>query len=351
MKFMKDNFIFLFRAFVGGAVAVSLFANICPERAEAAETKRKAGMIDERGSQGEKRFGKKLFEIPIGTEENQVGLLRSGGNKVPFGMYFGPSSCAVDGSEKLYMIDCRNHRVTVFNIKEGGSFLKSMSYFTDKDHASTMADIAIGADGSFFLADTKNKSIVKFSSLGLPEAVFGAPETGKFTGVKQPGEIAVDKKGGVYARDFSEGTIYKFGPDGKFAGELKNSSGLYFTSKNAHPFYEFHEDSKSWKIFMESETGATEKMIYEIKRDSATQNIQFVGIDREDNIFVKSFTPGKITILKISQDGKLIAEFSGHNEPEFDTSRYFFVNPASGAVYAIRYNGKALEIDEMEAIK
>ncbi len=351
MKFMKDNLIFLFRAFVGGAVAASLFVNIYPGRAEAAETKRKAGMIEDHGAAGEKRFGKKLFEIPVGTEENQVGLLRSGGNKVPFGMYFGPSSCAVDGSERLFMIDCRNQRVTVFNLKEGGSFLKSMSYFTDKDHASTMADIAVGADGSFFLADAKNKNIVKFSSLGMPEAVFGAPEPGKFAGIKQLGEIAVDKKGSVHARDFSEGIVYKFAQDGKFAGELKRSAGLYFTSKNEHPFYEFHEDSRSWKIFMESEAGETGKMIYEIKRGSPTQNIQFVGIDREDNIFVKSFIPGKITILKISQDGKLAGEFSGHNEPEFDTSRYFFVNPATGTVCAIRYNGKAVEIDEMEAIK
>ncbi|HNY13023.1 MAG TPA: hypothetical protein PKK26_15660 [Candidatus Wallbacteria bacterium] len=350
MSFMKDNFIFLFKAFIGGAVTVGLMTGTFPKHA-AAEVKRRPGMIEDQAASGEKRFGKKLFEIPIGTDETQLGLLRSGGNKIPFGMYYGPSSCAVDENEKLYVIDCRNHRVTVFNLKEGGSFLKSINYFTDRDHASTMADIAVAADGSFFLADSKNKNIVKFSSLGMPEAVFGAPEPGKFAGLKQLGEIAVDKKGNVYARDFSEGAVYKFGPDGKFAGELKKSAGLYFTAQNAHPFYEFHEDSKSWKIFMESEAGETQKMIYELKRESQTQNIQFIGIDREDNIFLKSFTPGKITVLKISREGKRLAEFSGHNEPGFDTTRYFFVNPAKGSVYAIRYNGKAVEIDEMENAK
>ncbi|MEZ7892727.1 MAG: hypothetical protein QMC67_13365 [Candidatus Wallbacteria bacterium] len=292
-------------------------------------------------------YGKKIAEFTVGTEENQIGLLRSADNAVPYGMFNGPSSFFMDNDEVLYVVDCVNHKVTVFDGKKEFSFIKSINYFTDKEHVSLITDIFAAKDGSVYLADTKNKSAVKFSSLGMPEMVFGAPVKDKFNGLKQADEISADNDGNVYVRDYSQEKIFKFSPDGKFAGEMNSNSCLYFNKKNENPMYQFDAESKSWKLYFEKSGVEITRFIHEIKKESPEQNMQIIGLDKSSNIYVKIFKQGKITVLKLSSEGKLLAEYKGHNDPGFDMTRYFFVNPVKETVYAVRYNKKNIEINEL----
>ncbi len=291
----------------------------------------------------------KVVEFETGTEENRIGVLKTHTGKVPFGMFNAPSSFFVDEKQNLYVIDCRNYRVSVFDLKEKCDFVKSINYFTDKDHIAHMIDLAVTPDGSIYLGDNKNLSVVKFSSLGIPEAVFGAKEK-EFPGLKQINEIAVDKKNVLYVKDYVQRKIFKFASSGgksSYDGEIAFTSGLCFFSDNAHPYFEFHEDSKSWKVFAAMADGEVEKMITEIKRESPDQNIQFIGIDSADNLYVKSFARGAIEIIRVSRDGKIVEKFAGHNQPDFDATRFFFVNPVKKSVYAVKYNGKNIQIDEL----
>lgn len=315
---------------------------------EKEELKKVKARIGAAAAQGETAgFGRKIVEFETGTEENRIGLLKTHGGKVPFGMFNGPSSFAVDEKRRLYVVDCRNYRVSVFDLKDKGNFLKSISYFTDKDHLAHMIDIAVGKDGAVYLADNKNMSVVKFSSLGLPEKVFGAKEK-EFSGFKQLNEIAVDKKENLYVKDYARQKVFVFTPGAKYTCEISIDSGLCFFSDNAHPWFEYHEDSKSWKIFAAYENGEVEKQIIEIKRESPDQNIQFIGVDLADHLYIKIFSRGAIEIIRVSRDGKSLEKFAAHNRPDFDATRFFFVDPAAPAVYAPRFNGNNIQIDELE---
>ena len=309
----------------------------------------KARINDSAAQNLKSKPGRKIVEFETGTEENRIGVLKTHSGKVPFGMFNGPSSFFVDEQEHLYVIDCKNYRVSVFDINDECNFIKTINYFTDRHHISHMIDIAVTPDGSVFLGDNKNLSVVRFSSLGLPEKVFGAKEK-EFGGFRQVNEIAVDKKNNLYVKDYVQHKIFLFSPAGGYTCEISIDSGLCFFSDNAHPYFEFHEDSKSWKIFAAFEDNEVEKMIIEIKRESPDQNIQFIGTDNADNLYIKSFTRGDIEIIRVSRDGKKIEKFAAHNRPDFDTTRYFFVNPVKKTVYAVKYNGSNIQIDELEKI-
>ena len=295
------------------------------------------------------KTGRKIVEFETGTGENRIGILKTHSGKVPFGMFNAPSSFFVDEKEHLYVIDCKNYRVSVFDINDGCNFIKTINYFTDRDHISHMIDIAVTPDGSVFLGDNKNLAVIKFSSLGLPEKAFGAKEK-QFRGLRQVNEIAVDKKYNLYVKDYVQQKIFLFTPAGAYTAEISIDSGLCFFSDNAHPYLEFHEDSASWKIFAAFEDGEVEKMIIEIKRESPDHNIQFIGTDNAGNLYVKSFARGDIEIIKVSRDGKKIEKFAAHNRPDFDTTRYFFVNPVKQTVYAAKYNGNNIQIDQLDKI-
>ncbi|EKD68602.1 MAG: NHL repeat containing protein [uncultured bacterium] len=333
----------LFTIFVTASNGVSLAG-----ASEKEELKKVRTRIGDSAAQNQKnKFGRKLVEFETGTEENQLGLLKTHSGKIPFGMFNAPSSFVVDEKRRLYVIDCRNYRVSVFNIDDKCNFIKTINYFTDREHIAHMIDVAVTKDGSVYLGDNKNLAVVKFSSLGLPEKVFGAKEK-EFSGFKQVNEIAVDKKGNLYVKDHVQQKVFQFSGDAKYTCEISIDSGLCFFSDNAHPYLEFHEDSKSWKIFAAFEDGEVEKMITEIRRESPDQNIQFTGVDSADRLYIKSFARGAIEIIRVSRDGKKIEKFAAHNQPDFDTTRFFFVDSAAGSVYAARFNGKNIQIDELE---
>ena len=311
---------------------------------------------DGRISDGEKNarnagFGIKIAEVPIGTAENQLGIVRDPEKGVPFGMFYGPSSFFADRAGRIFIIDCLNYRVLALDRKNGFIRDKGLSYFTDEEHSSMMSDIFVDDSGFVYLGDFRNHCVIKFSPAGEPVAAYGAPEAGKFKGIGQVDEIACDRKGRLFVRDHSAHAVYMFGSDGKYCGEIKFGAGLYFTSDNLHPFVEFHDDDRTWKIYLENEKGETVRFIHQIAMESKEQNVQLIGIDNEDNVYVKVFRFEGITIHKIGRDGKPSAVYAAHNEPGFDTTRYFFVDGSRGAVLAARFNGKNIEINEMERSK
>ncbi len=143
----------------------------------------------------------------IGTEQGQF--------NTPHGIAIGP-----DGS--IYVADSRNNRIQKFSPE--GKFLLSWGSFASVDTGNAPGGtfnepwgVAVAQDGSVFVADTWNHRIQKFTADGEFIKMWGEPglaetET-RFWG---PRGIAVDLDGKVYITDTGNNRVVIFDNDGSY---------------------------------------------------------------------------------------------------------------------------------------
>ncbi len=133
---------------------------------------------------------------------------------------------APDGT--FYVADSRNHRILHFDAE--GNFLRSWGsvspgcpYFTANPPPNVPSDtfcepwgVAVGPDGSVYVADTWNSRILKFTPDGrflLAWGTYGAPERpDTFWG---PRGLTVDAQGRVYVADTGNKRIVVFDSQGR----------------------------------------------------------------------------------------------------------------------------------------
>src|SRR5207253_981284 len=84
--------------------------------------------------------------------------------------------------------------------------------------------IAIGADGTVFVADTANHRVQRFSSAGDPLGPWGAIGSGPGEFIT-PSSVALDEQGNLYVTDTGNHRLVKLGPDGT---PLADWSGFRF---------------------------------------------------------------------------------------------------------------------------
>jgi predicted membrane-bound mannosyltransferase/DNA-binding beta-propeller fold protein YncE len=134
-----------------------------------------------------------------------------------------PRSIAFAPDGTFYVADSRNHRILHFD--QEGAFLRAFGTFGASDYATqTMAPegyfnepwgVAVGPDGSVYVADTWNNRIQKFTAQGQFVTMwgqFGAAETpNHFWG---PRGVAVDQQGRVYITDTGNKRVVIFDSNG-----------------------------------------------------------------------------------------------------------------------------------------
>ncbi len=136
------------------------------------------------------------------------------------GNFESPRDVAVGRDGSLYVADTRNHRVQKFDA--AGGFLLSWGSFCCVEGAAAGPGqfnepwgIAVGPDGSVYVADTWNHRVQKFDANGgyiTAWGFFGQAETADaFWG---PRDIAVDGQGRVYVADTGNKRIAVFDADG-----------------------------------------------------------------------------------------------------------------------------------------
>jgi predicted membrane-bound mannosyltransferase/DNA-binding beta-propeller fold protein YncE len=144
-----------------------------------------------------------------------------------------PRNLAIAQDGTLYVTDTGNHRI--LHMDSGGEILHSWGSFADSATIEGGApggafyepwSIAIGSDGSVFVADTWNHRIQKFTPDGnfiTQWGTFGQGETGAaFWG---PRDIAIDDQDRIYITDTGNKRVVVFDQNGNYLTEF-GTAGL-----------------------------------------------------------------------------------------------------------------------------
>jgi DNA-binding beta-propeller fold protein YncE len=132
---------------------------------------------------------------------------------------------AADGS--IYVADSRNHRIQHLSA-DGKSVIAYWGSFADVSKGSAPGGtfyepwgIAVGLDGSIYVADTWNNRIQKFSAEGKFISMWGffgeGTQPDAFWG---PRSLAIDKEGNLFVTDTGNKRIVVFDPEGKFIAQF-----------------------------------------------------------------------------------------------------------------------------------
>ncbi len=137
------------------------------------------------------------------------------------GLFNAPRSLAIAPDGSLYVADSRNHKIQHFSpegelIHSWGSFSNTNSESAAPGTFNEPWGVAVGPDGSVYVADTWNNRIQKFTSKGDFITTWGhsglAEDMNSFYG---PRGIAVDAAGRVFITDTGNKRVVVFTSDGE----------------------------------------------------------------------------------------------------------------------------------------
>jgi uncharacterized protein (TIGR03663 family) len=221
------------------------------------------------------------------------------------GQFNGPRGIAAASDGSIYVVDSGNNRIQHFSAD--GKWLNSWGSFASVDQGSAPGGtfnqpfgIAVGPDGSVYVADTWNFRIQKFSAEGQFVTMWGvagqAETPDAFWG---PRGVAVDASGKVYVTDTGNKRVAVFDANGQFitqfgtygmnAGQLDEPVGLAIAS-NGNVFV-----ADTWnqrvQVFAPNPDGTFSPLREWTISGWSSQSLDnkpLIGLDAEGNLFAVS---------------------------------------------------------------
>lgn len=187
-----------------------------------------------------------------------------------------PHGLTIDAQDNIWLTDVGLHQV--FQYSPSGELLLSLGEpgvaGDDEAHFNRPTDVAVAADGTFYVSDGYlNTRVVKFSSEGEFILSWGAPgnEAGEFD---TPHSIALAANGRLYVADRGNSRIQLFDTDGRFLAEWKDRRRI----------------GRPWAVRI-----AADGFVYVV--DGGDQG---------------SFPPERARVLKLDQDGRVLDSFGSY---------------------------------------
>ncbi len=238
------------------------------------------------------------------------------------GLFDGPRQIAFAPDGSLYVADSRNNRIQHLN--QDGSVIQVWGSYADVANGSApggtfneLWGVAIGPDGSVYVADTFNYRIQKFTAAGQFLTMWGQSGTGDtpdaFWG---PRGLAVDSEGKVFVTDTGNKRVVVFDKDGNYItqfggagtdpGQFDEPVGIAIDGQGK--VYVADTWNQRIQVFaLDPTTGAyTPVNEWNISgwAGQSLDNKPFIAVDSQDNVFVTD--PEVARVLEFDSKGSFI---------------------------------------------
>jgi DNA-binding beta-propeller fold protein YncE len=236
------------------------------------------------------------------------------------GGFNAPRDVAVGPDGSIYVADSRNHRIQRFAPE--GELLNAWGTFADVAAGAAPEGtfnepwgVAVGPDGSVYVADTWNHRVQKFDSGGTFQAMWGYFGQGEdpfaFWG---PRAVAVDDQGRVYVSDTGNkrvvvfdsqgGALTEFGGVGVEPGYFDEPVGL--TVDGEHNVYIADTWNQRVQVFREENGSFVPETTWEIAGwyGQSLDNKPYLAVDGQGRVFVTD--PEGARVIEFTDGGDFI---------------------------------------------
>jgi DNA-binding beta-propeller fold protein YncE len=263
-------------------------------------------------------------EIQMDPYEGKLEMLSAdqilGGPGTSPGQFQRPRDLALAADGTIYVADTDNHRIQ--HLSWDGTSLQTWGSFGDVSQGQADGGIfnqpwgiAVGRDGSVYVADTWNHRVQKFTADGKFISMWGYFGTGEapqaFWG---PRDIAVDSQGRLFVSDTGNKRIVVFDPDGNFItqfgsaglgqGQFDEPVGLAVDS--ADRIYVVDTWNQRIQVFSEVDGAFIADRMWDVAAwyGQSLDNKPFIAVDADGDVFITD--PEGYRVIQFDNEGSII---------------------------------------------